>query len=62
VGTNIWERNIEVKSEYSFSLLLVGSLVACLNPEDEGSSFLRNVDELVADYTAAHPRKRYFSL
>jgi hypothetical protein len=34
-------------------------LVAFLfDPEDEGRMYLRNVGELLPDYTASHPRRR----
>jgi hypothetical protein len=32
------------------------SYVFVFNPEDESSTFLRNVAELIADYAATHPR------
>jgi hypothetical protein len=39
-------------------------LLTCqlFNPEDGGSTFLRDVDELQPDYTALHPRRQCSSL
>jgi hypothetical protein len=38
-------------------LFLAGFLFVILfNPEDEGNTFLRNVDERIPDYTVSHPR------
>jgi hypothetical protein len=31
------------------------------NLEDEGSTFVRNIDKLVPDYTASHPRRYHSS-
>jgi hypothetical protein len=42
-------------------LLLAGCLLGLLfNLEDQGSTFLQNAGELVAECTTSHPRKYYF--
>jgi hypothetical protein len=43
----------------NFAGLLLGLL---FDPEDVGSKFLQNIDELLADYKALYPRRLYSSL
>jgi hypothetical protein len=44
------------------SMLQAQSLLGLLfNPEDGGSMFLQNIDKLLLDYTASHPRRQQYS-
>jgi hypothetical protein len=47
-------------------LIFFGLLTACFlldvffDPDDGGSTFIRNADKLLPDYTASHPRRSYY--
>lgn len=69
VASNSLKKITDVSEEHTISIFL--GLKDCLvlascqllellcNPEDEGSTTLRNVGNLLLDYMELHPRKQY---
>jgi hypothetical protein len=41
--------------QYKFCNVSEESTASILDPEDGGRTFLRNVEELLGDYTVSHP-------
>jgi hypothetical protein len=49
-----WAKKVESKEAAACFLLCLLS-----EPEDGGGTFVRNVSELLPDYTGLHPRRQY---
>jgi hypothetical protein len=41
--------------QHKFRNVSEQSTASILDPEDRGSTFLRNIEELLGDYTVSHP-------
>jgi hypothetical protein len=60
----IWDFDAGLTNNFDVEghLILAGYLLGLfLDPEDGGSTFLRNVSELLSNYTVLHPRREYSS-